>query len=790
MLRNYLKVAWRGLRRRPGYTVINVLGLAVGIACCLLILLHVRSELSYDRFHEKAERIYRVNLEPAPSAGKDRPIAVTPNIAAPLLTRELAAVEKGVRLNRTSGAVQHEHQAFREDDFFYADSTFFDIFDFTFTAGRPATALTQPNAVVLTQSAAQRYFPDENPLGQTLTLDGDTSFEVTGVIEDVPTHSHLQFEFVASWSSLTGWVQQETWRSANFYTYVLLRPGTAAGRLQQRIDRLVEKRDSGTRALSLMPLTDLHLYADLAYALDPTGDIRYVWIFGALAVLVLLTACINYMNLATARASQRSEEVGMRKALGATRGALTQQFYGETALLVALALVSGLGLARLGLPLINVLSGASYALSDLPTGVLVGALAGIGLLVTLVAGSYPALLLSGFQPARVLKGSFETGRGEARFRQGLVVFQFAVAVFLIASTLVIRDQLDFLQSKNLGVDEEQVVTLPLDGGARRSARTLQNTFSQSPSVKYVSAVSEPPGDLGWTGRVDAPGLPSDEQITMKGFITDADITETLGLEIVAGRTFPGTLAAPDDSAGTGYRYLLNEAAVQTLGWAPREALGKRFSMSRRSGRVMGVVKNFHFASLRQSIEPMAIWYNPSSERHLLVRIAPGRTERALSHLEEQWSAVVPRQPFQYQFLDDTFDALYQSEQRVGRVFGAFALLAIFVACLGLLGLAAYAAEQRTKEIAVRKALGASVSSVIGLLSKDFLKLVGVAVLLAVPLAYVAMHQWLEDFAYRVELGPWIFTLAGAGALVVALLATGYQAWQAARTNPAQALRDE
>lgn len=795
MLRNYFKIAFRNLRRQPGYTAINIVGLAVGMAACLLIGLYVRHELSYDAFHEKGERIHRVNLQSAPQRGMNRQIAITPNIVAPLMTRTFPAVEKSVRLYKRSGVVQHADRAFQEDRFFFADSTFFDIFDFEFVAGQPETALARPNSVVLTEATAQRIFPDDNPLGQTLVRNTDTEYEVTGVIEDVPPNSHLQFDFVASWSSLGGWInKEERWGSANFYTYLLLREGTDAQQLQQQVTQFLDERRAAgdqVRTLDLMPLTDLHLYADLAYALDPTGDIRYVWIFGALAVLVLLVACINYMNLATARAAERGREVGVRKALGATRGQLARQLYGETGLLVVLGLGLSILLARLGLPLLEALSGAPYALSDLPLGLLAGALCGIGLLVSLVAGSYPALLLSGFQPARVLRSALQSGRGRARFRKGLVVFQFAAAVALIASTFAIHKQLSFLQAKKLGFDEEQVVVVPLgDAAQRQNLGALQEAFTQHAGIPSVSTASEYPSDLGATFQVDAEGLPDDRRVLMKGLITDTDIVETLGLKVVAGQSFPRTLPHPD-SAETGYRYLLNETAVRTFGWEPREAIGRRFNMlGGREGRVTGVVADFHFASLRESIEPLAIWYHPQQASHLLVRVTSGQVEGGLAFIEEQWAALAPYRPFHYRFLDDAFAALYQGERRVGQVFGLFAALAILIACLGLFGLAAFAAEQRTKEIGVRKVLGASVTSIVALLSKDFAKLVLVAFVVAAPVAWFAMRRWLEDFAYRIELGPGVFLLAGAAALGIALLTVSYQALKAATANPTDALRAE
>jgi putative ABC transport system permease protein len=780
MLRNYFKIAWRNLKQNKSYTIINVIGLAVAIAACLLIGFWVQRELSYDHFNKKADRIYRVNVKATAGNGMSKNVAVTPNIVAPFLTRNFPEVEKAVRLNPASGVVRYHNHSFRENDFFFADSTFFNVFTFHFFKGNPKTALSSPGSVVITQSAARRYFGSGNPIGKTITFQDHYKLEVTGVIKNVPPTSHFHFEFIASWVSQDGWQAHTlTWNNADFYTYLLLHKHVRAAHLQQKVDYLTHKLFKGNNKLVLMPLLRLHLYANLAYALDKTGDIRYVYSFGAIALLILLIACINYMNLATARSAERVQEIGVRKVMGATRGQLMRQFYGEAGILVGISLCLGIALTQLFMPLFNDLAGTSFALESLPARMLL-ILVGIFVLITFIAGSYPALSLSVFNPSNVLKGSFQMKKRNAHLRGGLVIFQFAIAVFLIVCTFVIRDQLNFLQNKNLGFDKEHVVVIPSNDASLKSA------FEQQKGVQSVSLVNQFPSHLGWTDVATAPGVP--DTVTVKCLITDNHIIQTLGLTLMAGHNFREMPSAPDSTSG--YHYILNQAAAQAFGWTPKKAVNKQFRVMKQYGKVIGVVKNFNFASLRKSIEPMVIWYQTSQMHYLLVHIAPGHAKRTLASLKNRWKAVNPHTPFVYQFLDDSFEALYHDEQQMGHIIGVFAGLAIFIACLGLFAMAAFAAERRTKEIGIRKVLGASELSIVGLLSKDFLKLVAIGFVIAVPIGWYAMHRWLQNFAYKITMSWWIFLLAGGIALVIALATVSWQSIRAALANPVDSLRSE
>ena len=788
MLKNYLTVALRSLRRQKGYAAINLLGLAVGVACCLFLLLYVRDELSYDRFHENADSIYRVNLYVEELGGE---IGLTPTIVAPLFQREFPEVEAATRIEAHNGVVRVGDRVFDEDAFYFADSTFFQVFTHPLLQGDMRAALTRPNTVVLTTSTARRYFGEVDPVGRTILRNNDQEFEVTGVMADVPAQSHYHFDFLASFASRDYWATNEMWGSANFFTFVKLRPGASAAVLQQKIDALIARLEAAgeePRNPVLEPLTDIHLRSDVAYDLDPTGDITYVYGFATVAFLILLIACINYMNLATARSSQRAKEVGLRKSLGAFRGQLIRQFYSESALLTLGGLLLAVVLVAIGLPWFNTISGKALSFSDLLTPSLGLLILGIFLVVSLVAGSYPAFYLSRFEPVRVLRGRVRAGRGASWLRQGLVVLQFSISAVLIVGTLIVMNQMRFIGSHNLGFDKEHLVALPLtDPILREQFPAMEEALTQSPHIVSAVAVNQIPGQLGWTSQFLGEGMDEADAFLIKGMPTDAAVVEGLGLEIIAGRGFPENPPIPDSVS---YQFLVNEATLGRVGWTPEEALGRRVTIDGRGGEILGVVRNFHFRSLHEAIEPLAIWFWPQEANHLIVRLAPGDTRAGMDHLEAVWGQFASHRPFSYRFLDDVYDQLYRNEQQLGQIAGVFAFLAIFVACLGLFGLVSFTAEKRTREIGIRKVLGASVMGLVGLLSKDFLALVAVAFVLAIPVAWYAMSRWLDGFAYRIDLGPGVFLLAGGLALVVALATVSVQALRAATADPVQSLRYE
>jgi len=789
MLRNYVRTALRALKRRLGYTAINILGLAIGLACCLLIGLFVRHELSYDEHHEDAERIVRVA-----SVFNDRdPAAVSPSIAGPLFTRTFAAIETFARLDDwTDVIIERGDRSFREESgVFAADSTVFDVFTFPFTAGTPEGALARPETVVLTQSAADRYFGGsqgsyDRLIGRSLTIDG-TSFEVTGVIEDLPPTSHLQVDVLLSWAS-TQWADREVWGSANFYTYLQLSSPSAQAELEPQIAALVDERIGDMMEqqnvdirYELQPLTDIHLYVN--------GNITYVYLFSAIAALILIVACINFVNLATARSGERALEVGVRKTLGAYRRRLVGQFLVESVVLALGAAVVALIVAEAALPAFESLSGKDLATSVAFEPWVVGSLF-LGAVVTgLLAGVYPAFVLSGYEPVSVLKGTFGGGPRRNWLRRSLVTTQFAVSMVLIVGTLVVYAQLDYVQSKNLGFDREHVAVLPLSGSLDRDFSTVRQEMKSVSGVEHVGAVSSIPGGRHGSYQASTPGETEGAK-NVNGIIASPGVVDAMGLTLLTGQGLPSASSYSVEESG--YRYLINETMAQQFGWKPQEAVGKPMALHGRKGRVRGVVKDFHVTSLRSSIRPLALFMETSSAPldHALVRLRGSSVPSAIGGLETTWGDLAPSVPFTYRFLDAAYESLYRAEMRTGRVFGAVAGLAVVVAILGLVGLAAYTVRRRMKEISIRKTLGATVSGIVGMFSKEVLALVGVAFAVAAPLAYLAAREWLQRFAYATDVGWMPFLVAVGVTALLAVATMAAQAVRAAQTNPADVLQTE
>ncbi len=811
MFKNYLKIALRNLLRHKGYSLINIAGLAVGIACCLLILLYVQDELAYDRHHEKAGQIYRVVLD-GRLAGKDFNFAVASAPLAVILPKELPEVLASTRLQNRSGIlVRYGEKRFTEDRIFYADSTVFGVFTMPLLLGNAQTALVQPNAIVLTATMAAKYFGDESPIGNTLTLDNQ-DYQITGVMQDVPRQSHFHPDFLASMATLSD-SRDQNWLSNNFYTYVVLPANASAKEFEAKLAAVVKKyadpqvkaavgfgfdefiASGGRYRYLLQRLTDIHLHSKLDVEIDPAGagDIKYIYIFSAIAVFILLIACINFMNLATARSANRAKEVGVRKVLGSFRAQLVQQFLSESILISCTALLIAIGLAELLLPTFNHLAGKQLHAGFLASKLALLGLIGFGLLVGIIAGSYPAFFLASFRPVSVLKGKLRSGAGSNRLRSGLVVFQFAISIALIAGTAVVQQQLQYVQSENLGFDKEHVVVIQKAGELKQQGQAFKQELLRSPNVMNASAASDVPGKWFDNTTVQAEGAPPDRLELFWYLSADEDFVKTLDMKIAAGRNFSKAFST-DSSA-----VIINETAGKRLGWT--DAVGKKLVLLGRTPEeslkftVIGVLKDFHFESLRQKIRPMGLFLQGGLSFSLTpecvaVRIRPQNLPATLAFLENKWRLFVPHHPFEYSFLDADFDALYRAEQRTGKIFGTFSALAIFIACLGLFGLASFTTEQRTKEIGVRKVLGASVSQVVVLLSKDFTRLVLIALMIAAPVAYLAMNRWLQDFAYRINIGAWTFVLAGGLALVIALLTVSFQSIKAALANPVEALRYE
>jgi putative ABC transport system permease protein len=796
MLRSYLKIALRTIRRRAGFTAINVFGLAVGMAACLLIGLYVGDELSYDDFHAKADRIH-VMGEDHSFFGRS---VATPYPLASTLETDLPAVQRTVRtVARGEITVRRPDQSMEaERRLLLADAAFFRVFDFPLVRGTPASALAAPDAAIITQSMARDFFGEADPMGETLTValrDSTHTLTVRGVVRDVPDHSTIQFDVMVPLSLLEADRRDpEDWGLRMFQTYALLGqslpPDTLAAQAKRAVAARLSDTDREPPEFFAMPLPALYL-SDQHNTEGFRGQPRYLYIFGSVALFILLIAAVNYVNLVTVQAQQRAKEVGVRKTMGAGRGQLARQFLSESVLVSGAALGLAFGMAALALPAFNGSFGTELTLLGGDSGPLLAGLAAAVLGIGVAAGAYPAFVLSRFEPARVLRGASGTTTGGGGWlRRGLVVLQFAISAALIVGTVVVYQQLGYMQTKQLGFDGEQVAVIDLSQGAMTArGEAVKQQLRQHPAVETVSLASVTPARasirVGMPPESVSPEANTDRDVfSWTPIRTDSAFVETLGLRLVAGRSF----GPPAGRA----EVLINESAARELGWSPDEAVGKPFRPGGEGdGVVVGVVEDFHLTSLREAIMPVAITIDDQDDRgQVAVKLAADGIQAGMDHVRQALGALAPEAALEYQFLDDAFDAMYRSEERLSQIFTAFAGIAILIACLGLLGLAAYAAQRRTKEIGIRKALGASLTSIIGLLSKEFAALVAVALVIGMPVAYWAMQRWLEDFAFRTSVSGWTFVGTALVALVIAGASVSVHAIRAARTDPAKALRSE
>ena len=779
MLKHYLKITIRRLLRYKGYTFINVAGLAIGIAVCLLIGLFLQHELSYDRHHAHADRIFRVVYQQESSEQ-----ALTPELLAPALQEHLPDIDRIARLSKSyyPRVVSAGQRRFHEERFFHADSSFFSLFSYTFLQGNPALALVEPGSVVITASTAQKYFPARNPMGQALTYEG-REYRVTGVMEDVPEASHFHFDFLARLEP-----EADQWFMYSAYTYVLLHAGANPEQVEEKLDRFVEstvepQMFSGNYGrFRLQPLTRIHLYSNLADEIEPNSDVRYLYIFAAVALVLLLVACINYVIITTARSSDRSQEVGIRKTFGAPRSELIRQFIGESTLLTFAALLLGLMVTRVCLPVLNNLTGLTLSFLA-PGGVslLVFGLVVI-LLVGVIAGSYPAFYLSRFRPVHTLRDVPTGGMTRLTLRKTLVVSQFTASIVLLIVSIVMYNQLDYLRSKPLGFDKEHIVIISdWDRQLQSNYDSFKYELTRDPRIRRVAA-GHPPNRSG--GMFQTYTFEETQEKWLVRIVTgDFDYPETLGLTFISGESFSEEKVTDSTTI-----FIANELAMQQL--HDEESIEASFEFWAGKGPIVGVVRDFHMRSLHEPIEPMLVQLSPGHGRDILVRIAPNDVRGALAAIEETWNRFTSDQPLAFAFLDDELNVSYHAEQRLARIFGIFASLVIFVACLGLFGLVALTAEQRTREIGIRKALGASVMNIVSLLLKDFLVLVLTALVVATPLAYFAVSRWLEGFSYRINPGAGTFLLVGVMVLIIALMTLSHQALRAALADPVKSLRYE
>ena len=792
MWKNYLTIALRTLRKQPGYTFINITGLAVGLACFVLILLYTRYEQSYDQHFPDADRVYRVAKDNVDGGFKgDTRFTVTPAGVANALRQSFPETEAATLFSNWPIRVGHEQNSFYEMTVF-ADSFFFDVFGFEPVAGDLATALDAPGSVVLTESVARKLFGNRDPLGQFVQAD-DTVITVRAVIADVPDNTHFTFGLVRpvreGYTDFES--KQNQWGNSSFKTYFKARPGARMNGFAEKITAYAkaafEKADEDWEWKSfffLQPLTDIHLRSQINFELQPNGDIRYVYLFLAIGFIILLIGCINYVNLATARAARRAREIGVRKAVGAYQGQLVRQFLFEALLTTVFAFALALVLAYALLPAFSTLVDRSLHFGMLADSGWLVALLGLAVAVALGAGGYPALVLAGTKAVDVLKGQATTHGHGGLLRRMLVVTQFAAAIALLISGVVIYQQLDFMSSKKLGFDREHVIALRLRGEGRTNAASMRQELLRHARIQEVAFSPYHPYQVGSSSTVDNwEGNAEEQEMETYMLATSATYLDVFQIPVIAG----APLRADSDDE----EFLVNEAAVRGMGWTPEEAIGRQFRCD--DCRIVGVVQDFHFQPLHLPITPLMIspvGDNPWYHARAFVRVAPGPMPEVIDQLRETHAQFAPGEPFDYEFVDEGYDALYKDEQRFGQAVGAFTGLALLIACLGLFGLAAYMAQRRTKEIGVRKVLGASMPSLLTLLSKEFAVLVVVAFAVAAPIAWFFTQRWLQDFAFRVEVGPGLFVLAGVAALLVALLTVSYQAFKVANANPAEVLRYE
>lgn len=805
MISSYLKIALRSLWNKKAFASINIFGLAIGLATCMLILLFVQHELSYDRFNKNADRIFRVTLH-GRIGGNDINIAGASAPAGPALMRDYPGVEAYTRLN-TNGTflVKNGEKQFLEERVIFTDSNFFNFFSIPLLKGDANQVLKEPRTVVLTRSTALKYFGNQDPIGKSLDMGNIGVFRVTGVCEDVPSNAHFHYDFFGSMKSVT---LGEKWLSSGAHTYVLLRKGYPVEKLSAQMPQMVRKyigpeileflgmsydeylRKGDRFGIGLQPLTDIHLTSDLENELEGNSNIKYIYIFTAIAAFILLIACINFMNLSTAGSAGRAKEVGVRKVMGSVRQQLMAQFLTESVLVTLFALLVALGLVVLLLPGFNDLAGKQFDLQSILNVRMVAYAFGGCLVVGLLAGSYPAFFLSAFRPVAVLKGSIQAGVKSGWLRNTLVTVQFIVSIVMIIGTMVVYQQLRFIQNKNVGFDKEQVLILHDTHLLGDKAKAFKEQLGNLSAVSSVTMAGYVPAGNSNSGTDGFLPENAENNITPYRFATyqvDENYLKTLGIGLAAGRDF--SKAFGGDSASV----LINEAAVKQFGW--KDPIGKRIRTigngtpeSKKFYTVVGVTKDFHFRSMHERIAPLVMFYG-EDQYQMAARIKTNDIPALLKTVGKTWKATTDN-PFAYSFLNERFNKMYESEQRVGKLFGIFAGLAVVIACLGLFGLAAFTTIQRTKEIGVRKVLGASVLSIVSLLSKDFVKLVGIAIVIASPLAWYGMNQWLSDFAYKVSIEWWVFLLAGVLAVSVALLTVSFQSIKAALVNPVKSLKAE
>lgn len=788
MLRNYFKIAFRNLWKHKAFSFINIFGLGVGFACCLLIGLFIQHELSYDRYHKNSHRIYRLATHVQGSTYGEG-IAKIGGPWAPVAKEAIPEIEEFSRfvifgpalINQGAGKIE-------ENKGFYAESSVFDMFSWKLLDGDAATALTDPNSIVLTKSLAQKLFPGVNPLGKDIVINNEPAYKVTGVLQDPPPNSHFDFSFFVSLPTYKH-ENLNDWKYYQFYTYLLLKPGASSETITKKIDDLLNSNLPAEEAKAYTPilqlLTDIHLHSNLFREISPNSDIKIIYIFGLIAFIILVIASLNFINLTTAKAGNRAKEVGIRKATGALKGSLIKQFLLESMLI---GFIAGIVAYIIGL------------MAVLPFGDLMGTnlnynifenskpfifLFGLIILTCIISSIYPAFVLSSFKTIKVLKGNFSFNANSG-LRKSLVVFQFTLSIGLILAVLVIQSQTHFMRDKNLGFNKDQIIVVPLQNERANSDLSfIINKIKAIPGVESVSASANQPGGSDWGIPYEAVGLPEDQQPPMRSLVVDEDFLNTYDIQIVKGRNFSRDFVT--DTAA----FLINETAARQLGW--EDPIGQKLALpaiSRVPGPIIGVVKDFHYHSLHAVIEPLYIFMKKDWNTQLNIKIDEQRMDATLASLKDAWTEIEPQNPFQYNFLDESFEAFYQKEKNVLRLLVWFTAIAIIISSLGLYALSTLIAKQRVREIGIRKVLGASVSNVVTLLSTEFLKLILIALIISLPVTWYIMNRWLENFAYKITIGWEVFAVAGTSAVLIAFITISFEAIKAAMANPVKSLRTE
>ncbi len=782
---HHLKITLRNIIRHKGYAFLNIFGLAAGMACCILIGLWVLDELNYDRFHTNASSICRVESNQNYS-GRILHIYWTPHPLGPALEAEIPEIADSTRAyNLSSQLIRYEDKAFEEYAVWSVDPSFLKMFTFPMIQGDPENALAGTSSLVMTERLAAKFFGDENPIGKVVNVAQSADFTVTGVLRDIPRNSSLQFDVLIPYKYLDSIGRTDDNFSNNqTYTWIQLHSGVTAEEVSTKISGFVRtKLPRSLMVLELLPLTKVHLYTYSGY--EKNLDVQSVYLFSIIAIFVLIIGCINFMNLSTARSANRAKEVGLRKVIGAFRKQIIRQFYGESLFYAFLALGLAVAAVSVVLPAFGSLAGKDMSWNATGAGVLILGLAGITLLTGLVSGSYPALFLASFQPVNTLKGKLRSGKGNAVFRRTLVVIQFILSAALIIGTAVVSKQMTFIKNRNLGWSKEQVTAIPMRSYSRPSLETLKGELANKPGILNIAVATQKPSFTSWSSSgFDWEGKDPSLKIDITYMGADDGYVDTMGMTIVQGRNFSKEF--PTDKKES---FLVNEELARLMGH--ENPIGKSFSFWDQKGKIVGVIKDFHFQPLRRKIEPLIIqWAELDWTNFLFLRIASEGIAETIKTVQETWEKILPNIPFSYQFLDDDFARMYTSEERTGTLLKIFTAMAILVACLGLFGLASFAAEQRTKEIGIRKVLGASVPGIVTLMCREFLMLIGLANLIAWPLAYFAVKDWLNNFAYRTQIPAVFFIGALLTSLFIGLMTVIYKAIRAASANPVEALKHE